>query len=218
MKTTSPSSTAATITGYAFPTYPARPVNGGPPRVARPKVGLWITQPKFNGWRSLVHLAPDGTTPVWNRHGERLTIASDFSDALAAAAAAFPKGTWLDCEALQRRGSIRNTLVILDIILPDLPWTSRKALLNASGVPVLPWNFMPAKDYGFSHGRLVITDEIPADFSLHAACEHFALVNTDMAETVFEGVVMKKADSTYPFQTRSPGTRCPYWVKHRFVG
>ena len=30
MKTTSPSSTAATITGYAFPTYPARPVNGGP--------------------------------------------------------------------------------------------------------------------------------------------------------------------------------------------
>lgn len=205
-------------TNHPFPTYPARPVNGGPPRVARPKLGRWITQPKFNGWRSLVHLATDGSTPVWNRHGERLTIAADFPNALAMAAAAFPAGTWLDCEALQRRGSIRNTLVILDIVVPDLPWTDRKAMLAASGVPVLPWDYMPAKDYCFHQGRLVITDEVPEDYTLRAACEHFALVNTDMGETVFEGVVMKKADSIYPFQTRSPDTRFPYWIKHRFVG
>jgi len=199
-----------------FPTYPARPVNGGPPRLARPKPGHWITQPKFNGWRALVHLTGDAT-PVWNRHGEPLTIASDFTEALAAAAQAFPPGTWLDCEALQRRGSIRNTLVILDIVTPDLPWTARKQLLAASGVPVLPWDYMPAKDNPFPHGRLVVTDEIPADYTLRAACEFFALVNTDLGETVFEGVVMKKADSLYPIQTRSPDTRFPYWIKHRFV-
>ncbi len=200
-----------------YPTYPARPINGGPPRLARPKPGHWITQPKFNGWRALVHLAGDAT-PIWNRHGERFTIADDFTEALTAAAHAFPSGTWLDCEALQRRGSIRNTLVILDIVVPDLPWTARKQLLAASGVPVLPWDYMPAKDYGFPHGRLVVTDEIPADYTLRAACEFFALVNTDMDETVYEGVVMKKADSVYPIQTRSPDTRFPYWVKHRFIG
>jgi len=30
-------------------------------------------------------------------------------------------------------------------------------------------------------------------------------------------VVMKKADSLYPIQTRSPDTRFPYWIKHHFV-
>lgn len=156
--------------------------------------------------------------PRMERHGERLTIAGDFTDALTAAAQAFPPGTWLDCEALQHRGSIRSTLVILDIVVPDLPWTGRKEVLGASGVPILPWDYMPAKDCPFPHGRLVITDEIPADYTLRAACGFFSLVNTDMGETVFEGVVMKKADSVYPIKTRSPDNRFPYWNKHRCIG
>ena len=33
----------------------------------------------------------------------------------------------------------------------------------------------------------------------------------------FEGVVMKRADSIYPVQLRSPRADCTGWVKHRFV-
>ena len=49
-------------------TYPARPLNGGPFDKAPPKRGAWAAEPKFNGWRALVHI-PSGT--IFNRHGER---------------------------------------------------------------------------------------------------------------------------------------------------
>jgi hypothetical protein len=41
-------------------TYPARPINGGPLPNARPKQGVWYYEPKYNGWRALVHI-PTGT-------------------------------------------------------------------------------------------------------------------------------------------------------------
>ena len=47
-------------------TYPARPINGGPLEKARPKHGEWFYEPKYNGWRALVHV-PTGT--MFNRHG-----------------------------------------------------------------------------------------------------------------------------------------------------
>ena len=61
------------------PTFPARPVNGGPLEKARPKSGVWNVEPKVNGWRTLVHV-PTGT--MWNRHGIRLSIAKEFKPAL----------------------------------------------------------------------------------------------------------------------------------------
>ncbi|MCX6928101.1 MAG: hypothetical protein NT154_33550, partial [Verrucomicrobia bacterium] len=42
------------------PTYPARPLNGGPLELAPPKPGPWSYEPKYNGWRALVH-APTGS-------------------------------------------------------------------------------------------------------------------------------------------------------------
>ncbi len=60
-------------------TYPARPIQGGRLELAPPKRGVWFAEPKFNGWRALVH-TPSGT--MWNRHGKRLTIAHCFKDAL----------------------------------------------------------------------------------------------------------------------------------------
>jgi hypothetical protein len=196
-------------------TYPARPLNGGPPRLARPKPGRWIAQPKFNGWRALVCLTAQGQAFMWNRHGEPLSIAGDFGKAVDEAALAFGPDTWLDCEALQRRGSINNTLVLLDLIDPARPalkWHERKQLLLASGVPVLPWDAPPES------GRLLVTDEIPAGVGLLEACERFEAVNAAMGETVFEGAVMKREDSPYPIQTRSPDQRFAYWIKHRFIG
>ena len=46
-----------------------------------PKPGQWHYEPKYNGWRALVH-APTGT--MFNRYGQRLTIQREFSAALAA--------------------------------------------------------------------------------------------------------------------------------------
>ena len=87
------------------PTFPARPINGGPFHKARPKPGEWFYEPKYNGWRALVHI-PTGT--MFNRRGEPLTIAAEFADALdilrrTLDAEAFK---WADCEALERRHNI----------------------------------------------------------------------------------------------------------------
>jgi hypothetical protein len=59
--------------------YPARPLQGGKLDRAPKKTGLWYAQPKYNGWRALVH-CPTGT--MWNRHGGRLSIADEFDAVL----------------------------------------------------------------------------------------------------------------------------------------
>ena len=50
--------------------YPARPLQGGKLDRAPKKTGLWYAQPKYNGWRAVVH-CPSGT--MWNRHDGRLS-------------------------------------------------------------------------------------------------------------------------------------------------
>jgi hypothetical protein len=193
-------------------TYPARPINGGPPHLRRPLHGQWIAQPKFNGWRALVHLPADGTRNpvVWNRHGEPLSIRDAFAAPLHDAQMRFPLDTWLDCEALERRGTVTGTLVILDWIIPALNWTGRKArLLEAAAAILLPWDAPPTAN------RLLLTDEIPGDPT--RACASFAAANTTAGETLFEGFVCKRTDSFYPIQTRSSTQTFSFWVKHRFA-
>ena len=56
--------------------YPARPLQGGKLDRASKKTGLWFAEPKFNGWRALVH-CPSGA--MWNRHGGLLSIAGEFA-------------------------------------------------------------------------------------------------------------------------------------------
>lgn len=53
------------------PSYPLRPINGGPLPRARPKSGTWLYEPKINGWRAIVNTR---TGAMWNRHGKRLSI------------------------------------------------------------------------------------------------------------------------------------------------
>ena len=99
------------------PTFPARPIRGGKLELAPKKSGIWFAEPKYNGWRALVH-TPTGA--MWNRHGQRLTIEREFAKALAALRALAESGlVWADCEALERRHQIgRGSLVVLDWI-PD---------------------------------------------------------------------------------------------------
>jgi len=85
-------------------TYPARPISGGPLERALPKPGDWCYEPKYNGWRALVH-APTGT--MFNRHGQPLNIAALFGSALKhlRTVRLLIDGVpveWFDCEALCR--------------------------------------------------------------------------------------------------------------------
>ena len=119
-------------------TYPARPIQGGRLELAPPKRGLWYAEPKYNGWRALVH-CPSGT--MWNRHGQRLTIARCFKQALNELRDLADDGMiWADCEALERRHDIaRGTLIVLDAIPADPQFTpsyqERRAFLESLRIP-----------------------------------------------------------------------------------
>jgi hypothetical protein len=67
------------LTAVRPPTYPARPTNGGRLELAPPKPGQWCYEPKYNGWRTLVH-APTGS--MFNRYAQPLSIAAEFGSAL----------------------------------------------------------------------------------------------------------------------------------------
>src|SRR2546427_3445359 len=128
-------------------TYPARPLNGGPLDRALPKSGQWHYEPKYNGWRALVH-APTGT--MFNRYGQRLTIQREFSTALAALRALrLSNGAgvveWYDCEALERRHALgRGTLLVFDYIGRE-PYLRRKQRL-AEGLAVHDYAVPPRPD------------------------------------------------------------------------
>jgi hypothetical protein len=78
-------------------TYPARSIQIVRLEPAPPKRGLWYTEPKLNGWRTLIH-TPTGT--MWNRHGALFTIADCFRPALATLAKLASRGLlWADCDA-----------------------------------------------------------------------------------------------------------------------
>ena len=123
----------------SFPFYPARPTNGGAFPRALPKPGHWAYEPKINGWRALVH-APTGT--MFNRHGERLSIAHEFTDVLDLLRHAWvnPRkqslltrvGEWLDCEVLSRRHPLgRGSLVLLDApFAVPVAWSNRQQVIT----------------------------------------------------------------------------------------
>ena len=199
-------------------TYPARPIQGGRLELAPPKRGLWYAEPKFNGWRALIH-TPSGT--MWNRHGALLTIAESFRPALAALATLANRGlVWADCEALERRHNLgRGTLVVLDVI-PESGtpiYTARRAMLES----LLPCD--PIFDGDTSCpvpcGAVVLTPARRADSHADALAFYQRLrdANRALGCDFFEGVVMKRADSVYPVQLRSAMEECRGWCKHRFV-
>src|SRR5688500_14956384 len=106
-------------------TYPARPINGGPLEKAPTKHGDWCYEPKINGWRVLVH-APTGS--MFNRHGDRLSIAAEFEPGLRHVKQS--PFEWLDCEGLERRHSLgRGSLVVLDWVTASLSYEQRRAAL-----------------------------------------------------------------------------------------
>ena len=117
-------------------TYPARPLQGGKLDRAPKKTGLWYAEPKYNGWRAVVH-CPSGT--MWNRHGGRLSIAHEFDAALRELKKLSATGlVWADCEAMERRHNVgRRSLIVLDW-MPDLgsPTYEERRVFLESLVPL----------------------------------------------------------------------------------
>jgi len=199
-------------------TYPARPIQGGRLELAPAKRGLWYAEPKLNGWRALIH-TPTGT--MWNRHGALLTIADCFRPALATLAKLASRGlVSADCEALERRHNLgRGTLVVLDVIPEsDTPiYEQRRALLQS----LLPSDTIFAGNTSrmVPRGAVVVTPTLRAVSHTDALAfyQRLRAANRTLACAFFEGVVMKRADSSYPMQLRSATEEFRGWVKHRFT-
>ncbi|MBX7209855.1 MAG: hypothetical protein K1X78_16175 [Verrucomicrobiaceae bacterium] len=200
-------------------TYPARPIQGGRLELAPPKRGVWFAEPKFNGWRALVH-TPSGT--MWNRHGSKLTIAHCFKDALDVLRDLADEGLiWADCEALERRHQIaRGTLIVLDAIPHDPSFTpsyaERREFLESLRIPQEP--FSSGLHEGDAAPLLLTTSRMVTTPNESLAFYHsLRQANHCLKAEFFEGVVMKRADAAYPVQLMSPTEECRALVKHRFI-
>jgi len=200
-------------------TYPARPINGGPLERALSKPGQWHYEPKYNGWRALLH-APSGT--AFNRYGQRLSIEQEFAAALALLQklrgyAGERLIEWFDCEALHRRHQLgRGVLLVFDYIVPGVmgaerePYWVRKAKLAT--LLVEHDCLVPPQPHGIYAVRAPAQNEREA---LELYCR-LKQLNAQWRCPFYEGVVAKRADSIYPVQLRSAGLEFAGWMKHRW--
>lgn len=204
-------------------TYPARPTNGGPIDQAIPKTGEWVYEPKYNGWRALVHV-PTGR--MWNRHGEPLSITDKFDAALAQL-----KETeleWVDCEALERRHDKgRGSLIVFDAPMKGRgpTYKFRRGLLDSAALYdeglfmlwPMPWTDVAGNITGSVPRQAgayicpVVLESQVKDY-----WKEMQEYNEKEGCEFFEGLVAKKLDSKYPIQLRSPNEKYGYWIKHRF--
>jgi hypothetical protein len=198
-------------------------MNGGPLPLARPKRGRWIYEPKFNGWRAVVH-TPTGS--MFNRKGDRISIEHEFSPALAALKNCHDIPEWLDCEALERRHKLgQGSLIVFDYIPQSYDKTPLEArqlrlaqLLGNNGVEDYPYesanppeNKVLLLAYEYSE-----TDPTVPDMTPTAAWPRLQRINSELGCQFFEGLVAKRLDSLYPTQLRSPDMEFPLWIKHRW--
>jgi len=183
------------------PTYPMRPVNGGRLELAPSKIGIWRSEPKYNGYRSPIHV-PTGT--MFNRHNKPLSIAKEFKYALQKLRKLCIE--WADVEALERRHSIgRGTLIILDVITVD-PYEERKrALMSIFEIaPLTPTS--------------IANDEVyVSPFFDDARQLYESLKSLNNGVIFYEGIICKRSLSAYKIQLQSDSRETTDWVKHRFV-
>jgi hypothetical protein len=158
---------------------------------------------------------------MWNRHGALLTIADCFRPALAALAKLADRGlVWADCEALERRHNLgRGTLVVLDVVsVSSAPtYIQRRAMLE--GLVPRDAAFAGDTTRAIPVNGIYLTPNLRLeDHSTALAFYHrLRAANRTLGCDFFEGVVMKRADSTYPLQLRSAKEEFRGWVKHRFL-
>jgi ATP-dependent DNA ligase len=182
---------------------------------ALPKSGQWHYEPKYNGWRALIH-APSGT--VFNRHGQRLSIQQEFGCALAILRGLHLNNSaevveWFDYEGLERRHAIgQGALLVFDYIsLAGEGYLHRKQRL-AHTLAVHDYQVQPRSDAAYSV-RAVGPEEAEAlEFY-----QRLKQLNVQWQCPFYEGVVAKHTDSLYPIQLRSAALEFAGWMKHRWL-
>lgn len=186
------------------PTFPARPINGGALEVALPKRGDWRYEPKYNGWRALIHI-PTGA--MFNRQLDRLTIEGDFHWSLAILRDAFiGSQEWADCEALERRHAIgKGTLILLDLITTGTYLERRRLMLMRA--PTLEVCDRPKDNELY---------RAPSYEDARTLWQRTAEANKILKAEFYEGIVAKRADSLYPIQRISASRETADWIKHRW--
>jgi hypothetical protein len=203
-------------------TYPARPVNGGHLKYALPKVGRWSCEPKYNGWRGILHV-PTGA--MWNRHGKRLSIAGEFAKAVAILKRC--PFEWLDVEALSRRHALgRGSLIVLDCpdaVFPGVPdYASRSDLLH-SGIIGAGLGQCLEIEPTIRNSQSAIQDNaiyLPPIYPWEERDQLWQWLqdaNMALGCDFYEGLVAKRKDSLYPVQHNNPDQTTPTWMKHRFI-
>ena len=206
-----------TLSAVRPPSYPARPINGGRLELAPPKPGQWSYEPKYNGWRALVH-APTGL--MFNRYGQPLSISAEFASALQCLRKIVLRagGTavaWFDCEALDRRHALgRGTLLVFDYLMAMAvePWEKRKQIL-AQALPGHDYRQVPLPEalYG-------VPAHDPAQIDPQELYRQLRQLNARWGCPFYEGLVAKRTTDAYPLQLRSPHQEFVGWVKHRWAG
>ena len=206
-----------TLNAIRPPSYPARPINGGQLELAPPKPGQWWYEPKYNGWRALVY-APTGL--MFNRYGQPLSIAAEFSSALqclrkTALISGGRAVEWFDCEVLDRRHPLgRGTLLVFDYIaeMPVELWLKRKEIL-AQALSEHDYTQVPLPEalYG-------VAAHDPAETDPQELYQQLRQLNARWRCQFYEGLVAKRITDAYPRQLRSPHEEFVGWVKHRWAG
>jgi ATP-dependent DNA ligase len=174
-----------------------------------PEGGEWVLQPKWDGFRLLIGVDPDGRVRAWSRHGTSLTarlsgLAAAFAEApgsvfdgelvvvserdgrpvqdFAAVCRAVLRGDATAAEDLRFVGF--DVLALDGEDLRGRPWTDRNSRLTEA-LPVSDW--------------VRRVESLPASPAAHAA----------IVALGFEGTVLKRPNSLY-----RPG-RQRAWLKHK---
>lgn len=203
-----------------FPTYPARPHNGGPfKRDANGRDNLsynpedYSFTPKYNGWRVLIHVP---TRKTFNRYGEPLSIGKEFSTALGDICSALDAEAfkWLDVEGLERRHSIgKGALILLDVIPTDdyngARYEERGFWVTPSIIPVHQLHTKPEAN-GVYQAQRFSAGELSHNWNL------MQQINKEWGCEFYEGVVAARRDAPYPIQLRSPDQTTTSRIKHRW--
>lgn len=196
--------------------YPARPLQGGPFDKARPKVGDWDYEPKWNDWRAVLHV-PSGT--LFNRHGQAFesSFARLFRSAIEQVCARLTRREiWLDCGALGRRHTVSaGTLIVFDLIVANTARVHRRAALESAFEMWTQLDTPPPPKAVFLTPTYAAADASTLWLELKRATE---VIGYAEPENVFyEGMVAKRCDSHYPVQLRSADNPFHGWMKHRFI-
>ena len=198
------------------PTYPARPSTGGEPlgRVwnATSKKDIIYT-PKYNGWRVLLNTH---TGEMYNRQLERLSIGSEFGEAVRKIQKVLPPSSfskWLDCEGLSRRHGIgRGTLIVLDMPSMGGRYEDRASVVRICLANILNVDKKPDDNHVYVPQIFNFNDKGEAEYW----DARLQSMNKEWGVEFYEGWVGVAAGSKYPVQLVSANKKTHSWVKHRW--